>query len=699
MLIVLVVPLVYADPEMDVLRFVVIQSSQTKSIAMQIGAVDIWPSPSNAMDLCSVPEAQADDLMTDNDIITLNDAGFKILQDPAFQVGFIGFNIRDTATIRSYYRPEITYWPFADVRFRHALIHCFDQLGILQWDYGFTVMHARSLVPQSQRKYFNPYVPEHLYNPGNPFTSLSGDGSSCGILMDAGYIFVDVGTIGVVDAADYWNCPNGSPLPRMVLWTPLISVAPLSYQHGVEFVTDLGQIGLAATTANGNVGILNTGRDLNEYLNSVYGTPSTSGGLFDAFMGFFSFGRLPDQLYTFCHSSQDAQPYPLRGNAAGINDATIDSLVETVEYSVDTYEIGVAAKQVQERLYDPQLAGADNFALAYMCLYHKIHFNAYSPGLEGNPELVGIVSSPGYGSDNKWTYLNINWQGGTPTAVNTAVDDAPDSFNPLRVTTSHEWEILEQVYDGLVGIDPYNHYDIPWIATDWSIVETVGGMNIYYTIRNDVMWQDGYPLTASDIEWCLEFIRDRNVPRYARTIQTLVDVVVTSPTTFYINCSRASIDLFYDFNDLATLLPRQIWDQPWPNDIAVLNYDPTVAYDVAPGYTPGPTPPPTNLFGTGPFVFQFYDITNQYSELWGNDYYFMTRVNVQALMTEMFWEAGDQNRDGVIDVLDLSYVGFAYGSFIGEPQYDPNSDFNQDGFIGMKDLVTCSKRLLWQREY
>ena len=109
MLLILIVPLVYADPETDVLRLVVIQGPNAKLISMQIGVVNVWPSSSNAMDLSPVPEAQADSLMAEGDITQLNNAGFLISQDSAFHVGFIGFNIRDTATIQSYYRPGITY--------------------------------------------------------------------------------------------------------------------------------------------------------------------------------------------------------------------------------------------------------------------------------------------------------------------------------------------------------------------------------------------------------------------------------------------------------------------------------------------------------------------------------------------------------------------------------------------------------------
>ena len=51
---------------------------------------------------------------------------------------------------------------------------------------------------------------------------------------------------------------------------------------------------------------------------------------------------------------------------------------------------------------------------------------------------------------------------------------------------------------------------------------------------------------------------------------------------------------------------------------------------------------------------------------------------------------GDINGDGVIDIYDLTLVGTAYGSFEGDPRYDPEADLNKDGHVDMRDaIVVC----------
>ena len=131
--------------------------------------------------------------------------GMLVTSDMGFHMGFIAYNIRPTSIINSYWRNEtghrapVSYWPLHDMEFRHALITCYDQLGIIPPIYGYIVTPVRSLVPPAQSKYYNPGVPEHPYNPGDPLTSPAGEHSSVGILKAKGYTFVDAGTIGVIE--------------------------------------------------------------------------------------------------------------------------------------------------------------------------------------------------------------------------------------------------------------------------------------------------------------------------------------------------------------------------------------------------------------------------------------------------------------------------------------------------------------------
>jgi ABC-type transport system substrate-binding protein len=658
----------------DILRHKVIKSPDAALIAMQTDIADFSP-----------------DQIRTGDIEKQDADGMLITEDLGFHMGFIAWNIRADQSYRRTL-PD-NEWPPSMMEFRHALIHCYDQLGIIPPIYGYIVTPVRSLVPPAQSKYYNPGVPEHPYNPGNPLTSTAGDGTSCGILMAAGFTFENVAPSTVGDE-DYWKTPLGNDMPYMEIWTPLVGVAPTSWQHGQEFVNDLNAIGLAATTANGNKGVLAVGRDFNDYLSDVYDRAD-----FDGYMVFYGMGRIPDQLYSFLHSSQDCLVLPGADGAPGINDATIDTLVETVKFSLSTDDIETAAKEVQAMLYTDDKGvypNADNFALAYMLLYSRSYFNCFGPRVTG-----GVVKSPGYGSDNGWTFFNARCtrdEGGKEVLIYINGDE-PSSLNPCYATTAYEWNIIGQVLDGGSAVNPYNHYDIPWLASDWTITQTAAGMDIDFTLRSDVDWQDGHDFDAYDVEFCLEFFRDYSVPRYAATWITLIDVVVTDATHLTVEANEEGIGLFYDYSGLMAYLPPQVWDRAWANDQAVLDYDPTEAYNVAPGYTAGPNPPDTNLFGTGPFIFKFYDAVNLYDDMWKNTNYFLSTADIEALKTQMFWEVGDENYDGIVNVIDLTQVSFAFGCELGDPCYNVDADFNEDDLVDTRDIYIAAYHLLWQKEY
>jgi ABC-type transport system substrate-binding protein len=478
----------------------------------------------------------------------------------------------------------------------------------------------------------------------------------------------------------------------MEILMPALASEPASNALVFMFVEDLARVGLAATPANYNRGFVQRPRAV-----------AYNGADFDAYIVCYGVDRTPDQLYLLLHSSQDSLTYSGRKNAAGINDTAIDALCETVKFSLDWNDVEVAAKEIQEMLYYPELPNADNFALAYMCLYSRTNFDAY------DPNLACIVKSPGYGADNKWTFLSVYWAAeprmvDTNTQVIWMLDEEPSTFNSLNASTKYEWEVLAQVYDGLTNVNPYNHYDVPWLASDWTITPTARGMEIDITLQDGVTWQDGYPFTPEDVEFCLEFLRDYHVPRYAETWEALDDVVVTGANSVKIITTKASSDLFYDYASLAAMLPPQIWDRAWPSDQAVLTYDPTsFAYgtDMAPGYSPGPTPPPTNLFGTGPWIFQFYNSVTSSGDLWANRAYFLTQADIRTLKADMFWEVGDYNRDGIVDVRDITHVSFALGTKLsdGIPPFDPAADFNCDGWINIADISNWAYHLLCQRCY
>ncbi|MGD1867356.1 MAG: ABC transporter substrate-binding protein [Phormidesmis sp.] len=83
-----------------------------------------------------------------------------------------------------------------------------------------------------------------------------------------------------------------------------------------------------------------------------------------------------------------------------------------------------------------------------------------------------------------------------PTLISTVVGE-PKTFNYLLSQESSSADVLALMYEGLIGIDQTNSEIIPALAESWTISDN--GQTIVYTLKEDLKWSDGEPLTVDDV--------------------------------------------------------------------------------------------------------------------------------------------------------------------------------------------------------
>ena len=111
-----------------------------------------------------------------------------------------------------------------------------------------------------------------------------------------------------------------------------------------------------------------------------------------------------------------------------------------------------------------------------------------------------------------------------------------DSLNPFIGQQNVAYDIYRLNYDFLVNYDADTLAPIPGLATHWS--HSSDGKTWTFKIRQGVRWQDGQPLTASDVAFTFNYIIRNQMTAYTNYTQFIKDAVALDPTTVRFDCSR-----------------------------------------------------------------------------------------------------------------------------------------------------------------
>jgi hypothetical protein len=237
------------------------------------------------------------------------------------------------------------------------------------------------------------------------------------------------------------------------------------------------------------------------------------------------------------------------------------------------------------------------------------------------------VPSLGYGSaayQLKWTYGSIHWSdqpvGGSvkwhlPGPVNT--------FHPWLATSVYEVTILNRIYDGMLEVDAYTHKDIPWLGIKYKILDWTGpsgepGMIIQWWIRNDITWQDGDPVTVDDFIWQYDFINSIKPANLYDVWSTYHGCIKYDDYSFGIRVNATGIWRFYSYT-MGLVYPRKVWEPYWGNKAAAEAFKPWAV--------PHPEGKlPTSLYGTGEWIFDYYDKVLGIIRVYKNTNYWGTKA-------------------------------------------------------------------------
>jgi ABC-type transport system substrate-binding protein len=292
---------------------------------------------------------------------------------------------------------------------------------------------------------------------------------------------------------------------------------------------------------------------------------------FHIYTGGWSLSVDPDFLVNW---NWDYYWHPGRpNNYAGCNNANFNQASNGVMYANDQAEAVYWALQAQ-------IAFAEN--VLSVPIYTSQGYKAVSRTYVG-PEAGyagqywnGIVVTPGYGSDNQFSFMNMHPEGyelGNDSSMTIRCGFSTQeilSFNPIYENGVYEWRLLDLIYDPLVKRNPYNLGEFkPWLARSFQVgtyLHPVYGTCTKIKVRllPNVRWVDGVPLTTADVYFTLveaaSLLTSRGLPppSWIGNVRDILSLRILDPYTFEVLYKVKSVFALSLLSN-QIILPMHVW--------------------------------------------------------------------------------------------------------------------------------------------
>ncbi|MEK7610577.1 MAG: ABC transporter substrate-binding protein [Patescibacteria group bacterium] len=152
---------------------------------------------------------------------------------------------------------------------------------------------------------------------------------------------------------------------------------------------------------------------------------------------------------------------------------------------------------------------------------------------------------------NNYALLPTPARGGKLTE---GIIGSPRFINPVLAISDADKDLTALVYSGLMRLESTGNY-MPDLATDYEM--TSDGKSYTFKLKNNLVWQDGQPLTTDDIMFTIAKVKDPAIksPRWSNWDGVEVEKLDEHTVKFVLKHP------FAGFLDNATLgiLPKHLW--------------------------------------------------------------------------------------------------------------------------------------------
>ena len=248
----------------------------------------------------------------------------------------------------------------------------------------------------------------------------------------------------------------------------------------------------------------------------------------------------PDEIiYNLFHSTTAESGY----NFIGYANPEYDAVVEKQRVTIDPDARQALVVEAQEILAKDQ---------PNMMLVHPEQAFAFDKTIWDE---ASVVNQSGIGIRNTWTWLSLAPKADQKDIIVNSADNVI-SVNPLYISGVTDSWITELVYDRLFRVGPDG------LPTEWAAQshEWRDDTTIAVTLRDDMMWHDGEPVTAEDVKFSYEATTGGEAPMYSPFGKGISGIEIedgnvvvfslTNPSASFITSSLAKINL----------IPKHVWE-------------------------------------------------------------------------------------------------------------------------------------------
>ncbi len=287
-------------------------------------------------------------------------------------------------------------------------------------------------------------------------------------------------------------------------------------------------------------------------------------------------------------------------NFANWRNDSYDALRNDLMYSTD-YDVMRAASDEMQRIWI--------YECPWIIAYNNVEIGAYrTDRFEGHQNDIsgGVVGF--------WTNYKVHLKDseGGPLGGTYRWNNPKDvaTFNVMAASSAYTMNVLEQFYDSLLTIGP-DGVDMLWLAESYTSETHAdntaipdGHTRFTFNIIQNATWTDGTPLTAEDVAFSLNYLRDAPGNRMG---PELADVSAAyAPTTYQVVVEFAS-ESFWHLHRISykPVLPKHVFEV-----IGLDNWN-----------TWQPTPPADSMVTSGPYNVSLY-VEGEFVEMTRNPNFF-----------------------------------------------------------------------------